>query len=139
MRIAAIAATAAFALLAGTVGAYAPRAAAQAANSPGAIARQIQDGCVRRHEDPRVCACGVGIAYSKLDPAAFALIPKIDPLVDEPDRTKQITGLLGVASSSHLSPQQVQAAYETIRANRATVKLVCNPLAPAAPRAATKK
>lgn len=139
MRTASLAAVAAFALFAAAIGASAPRAHAQAAESPGAIARQIQDGCVRRHEDPRVCACGVGIAYSKLDPAAFALIPKIDPLVDETDRTRQITGLLGVAASSHLSPQQVQAAYETIRANRATVKLVCNPLAPApAPRAAKK-
>ena len=140
MRIAAVATVAAFALIAGVVGGAAPRALAQAADTPGAIARQIQDGCVRRHEDPRVCACGVGIAYAKLDPAAFALIPKIDPLVDETDRTRQITGLLSVASSSHLSPQQVEAAYETIRANGATVKLVCNPLAPApAPRAATKK
>ena len=139
MRIAAIATAVAFALFAGLIGAYAPRALAQVADSPGAIARQIQDGCVRRHEDPRVCACGVGIAYAKLEPAAFALIPKIDPLIDETDRTRQLTGLLGVASSSHLSPQQVQAAYETIRANRATVKLVCTPLAVASPRAATKK
>ena len=134
MRIAALTAVAAFALLSGALGVSAPGALAQApaASDPGAIAREIQDGCVRRHGDPRVCACGVGIAYSKLDPSAFALIPKIDPLIDETDRTRQITGLLGVASSSRMSPQQVQAAYETIRANRATVRLVCNPLAPAA-------
>lgn len=95
---------------------------------PGATARQIQDGCVRRHEDARVCACGVGVAYAKLEPAVFALIPRIDPLIDEPDRTRQITGLLTVASQSRLSPAQVQSAYETIRANRATVRQVCTPL-----------
>lgn len=104
-----------------------------AAVDPGVTARQIQDGCVRRHEDARVCACGVGVAYAKLDPAVFALIPRIDPLIDEPDRTRQITGLLSVASQSRLSPAQVQSAYETIRANRATVRQVCTPLA-AAPR-----
>ena len=136
MRLAIVATAAALAAL--FTAAPAPPALAQAANDPGQIARQIQDGCVRRRENPVVCACGVGVAYSKLDPAAFALIPKLDPLIDEPDRTKQITGLLGVASSSRLTPQQVQAAYETIRANRATVRLVCNPLAPA-PRPAARK
>jgi len=106
-------------------------AIAQTDADPGATARQIQDGCVRRGEDARVCACGVGVAYSKLEPAVFALIPQLDPLIDERDRTKQITGLLSVASASRLTPQQVQAAYETIRANRATVRAVCTPLAAA--------
>lgn len=130
MRLAVIAAAALAALFAA---APAPSAQAQTGDDPGQIARQIQDGCVRRREDPRVCACGVGIAYSKLEPGVFALLPKLDPLVDEPDRTRQINGLLGVASSSHLSPQQVQAAYETIRANRATVRVICSPLATATP------
>lgn len=109
-----------------------PFAIAQAPADAGATARQIQDGCVRRGEDARVCACGVGVAYSKLEPAAFALIPQIDPLIDERDRTKQITGLLGVASASRMTPQQVQSAYETIRANRTTVRAVCTPLGAAA-------
>jgi hypothetical protein len=103
--------------------------AAQESADPGVTARQIQEACVRRGEDARVCACGVGVAYAKLEPAVFALIPQIDPLVDERDRTRQITGLLSVASSSKLSPGQVQGAYETIRANRATVRAVCTPLA----------
>lgn len=136
MRFALLATAAAMAAV--FTAAPAPVARAQAAEDPGQIARQIQDGCVRRREDPRVCACGVGVAYAKLEPAAFALIPKLDPLIEEPDRTKQITGLLAVASSSRLSPQQVQAAYETIRANRATVRLVCAPLA-SAPARSTKK
>jgi hypothetical protein len=106
----------------------APTRAQQVPTDPGATARQIQDGCVRRGEDARVCACGVGIAYTKLDPAAFALIPQIDPLIDERDRLKQITGLASVASGSGMTPQQVQSAYETIRANRATVRAVCAPL-----------
>lgn len=106
-----------------------PMAIAQpAGEDPGVTARAIQDGCVRRREDARVCACGVGVAYAKLEPAVFALIPKLDPLIEEPDRTKQITGLLTVASQSRLNPQQVQSAYETIRANRATVRAVCSPL-----------
>jgi len=81
-----------------------------------------------------VCACGVGVAYAKLEPAAFALIPKIDPLIDEPDRGKQLTGLLTVASQSRMNVAQVQSAYETIRANRATVRQVCAPLGPARPK-----
>lgn len=101
---------------------------AQTDAGPGVIARQIQDGCVRRGETPTVCACGVGIAYAKLEPAAFALIPQIDPLIDERDRLKQLTGLASVASSSGMSVQQVQTAYETIRGNRATVRAVCTPL-----------
>ncbi len=100
MRFAIIASAAALAAV--FTAAPAGPARAQAGDDPGQIARQIQDGCVRRREDPRVCACGVGIAYSKLEPSVFALLPKLDPLVDEPDRTKQITGLLGVASSSRL-------------------------------------
>ena len=137
MRLAIIATAAALAALVAV--SPAPSAQAQTAADPGQVARQIQDGCMRRGEDARVCACGVGVAYSKLEPAVFSLIPKLDPLVDEPNRTKQITGLLSVASSSQLSPQQVQAAYETIRANRATVRLVCNPLAPTPAPRATKK
>ena len=94
---------------------------------------------MRRGEDARVCACGVGIAYSKLEPSVFALIPQLDPLIDERDRMKQITGLAAVASSSHISATQAQEAYNTIRANRATVRQVCTPLATTVPRASTKK
>jgi hypothetical protein len=109
------------------------------APAPAQTARAVQDGCVRRGEDPRVCACGVGIAYSKLEPRAFALIPQIDPLIDEPDQGKQLTGLLTLASRSGLSVQQLQGAYDTIRANRATVNQICKPLAPARAAATTKK
>ncbi len=129
------------ALMAGALVAFTPLAApAQDGPAPAATARQIQDGCVRRGEDSRVCACGVGIAYAKLEPRAFALIPQIDPLIDEPDRGKQLTGLLTLASRSGLSVQQLQGAYDTIRANRTTVNQICKPLAPAPrPTAAKKK
>lgn len=116
-----------------------PLAAQQAQPSPAQSARAIQDGCVRRGEDPRVCACGVGVAYAKLEPRAFALIPQIDPLIDEPNQGKQLQGLLTIASRSGLSVQQLQAAYETIRANRTVVNQVCKPLAPAPRPAAAKK
>ncbi|KAF0184608.1 MAG: hypothetical protein IV086_03335 [Hyphomonadaceae bacterium] len=106
---------------------------------PAQTARAVQDGCVRRGEDARVCACGVGIAYSKLEPRAFALIPQIDPLIDEPDQGKQLTGLLTLASRSGLSVQQLQSAYDTIRANRATVNQICKPLAPARAIATSRK
>lgn len=112
---------------------------AQEAPQPAQSARAIQDGCVRRGEDPRVCACGVGIAYAKLEPRAFALIPKIDPLIDEPDKGKQLQGLLMLASSSGMNVQQLQGAYDTIRANRAVVNQICKPLAPAPRPAAAKK
>lgn len=133
-------------LLALSIGAFAATALAAsplfaqgAGPAPAQTARAVQDGCVRRGEDPRVCACGVGIAYSKLEPRAFALIPQIDPLIDEPDQGKQLTGLLTLASRSGLSVQQLQAAYETIRANRATVNQICKPLAPARAVATAKK
>lgn len=122
--------------VAATLLAGSPLMAQTAPAAPAAFARAIQDGCVRRGEDPRVCACGVGIAYAKLEPAAFALIPQIDPLIDEPNQGKQLQGLLTIASRSGLSVQQLQGAYNTIRANRAEVNAVCKPLAPA--RAATK-
>lgn len=125
MRFAVIASVAALA----AVFTAPPAARAQAADEAGAIARQIQDGCVRRGEDARVCACGVGIAYSKLDPSVFALIPQLDPLIDERNTMKQITGVAAVASSSHISAAQAQEAYNTIRANRATVRQICTPLA----------
>lgn len=111
--------------------AAAPLVAQQPAGAPGATARAIQDGCVRRGEDARVCACGVGIAYAKLQPSAFALIPQIDPLIDEPNQGKQLQGLLMIASSSGLSVSELQGAYNTIRANRTEVNAVCKPLAPA--------
>ncbi|MDZ4775645.1 MAG: hypothetical protein SGJ23_02550 [Alphaproteobacteria bacterium] len=122
--------------VAATLLAAAPLMAQQPPPTPAASARAIQDGCVRRGEDPRVCACGVGIAYSKLDPEAFALIPQIDPLIDEPNQGRQLQGLLTIASRSGLSVSELQGAYNTIRANRTEVNAVCKPLAPA--RAATK-
>ncbi|MBL8557280.1 MAG: hypothetical protein JNM47_01050 [Hyphomonadaceae bacterium] len=122
--------------IAAAVFAAAPLTAQQAQPTPAASARAIQDGCVRRGEDARVCACGVGIAYAKLEPAAFALIPQIDPLIDEPNQGKQLQGLLSIASRSGMSVQALQGAYNTIRANRTEVNAVCKPLAPA--RAPTK-
>lgn len=128
------------AALTGALIAFAPLAApAQDTPAPATTARQIQDGCVRRGEDARVCACGVGIAYSKLEPRAFALIPQIDPLIDEPNQGKQLQGLLQLASRSGMSVQQLQGAYNTIRDNRAIVNQICKPLAPARPAAAAKK
>lgn len=117
--------------VAATLLAAAPLMAQQSLPAPDASARAIQDGCVRRGEDPRVCACGVGIAYSKLEPGAFALIPQIDPLIDEPNQGKQLQGLLMIASRSGMSVGELQGAYNTIRANRTEVNAVCKPLAPA--------
>lgn len=106
-------------------------APAFAAETPAQTAKKVQDGCVRRGENAVVCACGVGIAYSKLEPRTFSLIPQIDPLLDEPDKGKQMGGLLGLAMQSGLTMTDLQAAYETIRTNRDTVKQICKPLAPA--------
>jgi molybdenum cofactor biosynthesis enzyme len=106
-------------------------AAAAFAETPAQTAKMIQDGCVRRGENAVVCACGVGIAYSKLEPRTFALIPQVDPLLDEPDKSKQMGGLLALTMSSGLSMTAMQAAYDTIRSNRDTVKQICKPLAPA--------
>jgi len=117
--------------VAATLFAAAPLTAQPSPPAPAASARAIQDGCVRRGEDPRVCACGVGIAYAKLEPAAFALIPQIDPLIEEPNQGKQLQGLLTIASRSGMSVQALQGAYNTIRANRTEVNAVCKPLAPA--------
>jgi hypothetical protein len=128
------------AALAGALIAFAPLAApVRAQEAPGTTARAIQEGCVRRGEDARVCACGVGIAYAKLEPRAFALIPQIDPLIDEPNQGKQLQGLLMIASSSGMNVQQLQGAYNTIRANRAEVNQICKPLAPAPRPAAARK
>lgn len=86
---------------------------------------------MRRGEDARVCACNVGLAFAKLSPRAFALLPQIDPLIDEPDRGKQIGGLVALAGRSGMTIQDLQSAYETIRANRTNAAQICKPLAPA--------
>jgi hypothetical protein len=98
----------------------------------GASAQQIHTACVRRGEDPRVCACSVGVAAAKLDPRVFRILPEVEPLADERDKGKQILGLVQLAQRSGLSVQDLQTAHEAIRANRAVVAQVCKPLGPAA-------
>lgn len=95
-------------------------------------AKAIQAGCVKRGEDSRVCACSVGIAYSKLEPKVFRMVPQIDPLLDQKNQAGATLQLLSLASANGLGISDLQAAYDTIRANRAVVRQICKPLAPAA-------
>lgn len=94
-----------------------------------AAAKAIQAGCVKRGEDARVCACGVGLSYAKLDPKVFVLIPRVEPLLDEKDKAKATMGLIAAASGSGLAVPDLQRAYDSIRANRTTVREICKPLA----------
>lgn len=129
------AAFAAVALLASAAGAQAPAAPTTA--QMAAAATQIQKGCVERGEEATVCACGVGLAYGKLEPGVFLLIPKIEPLLDEKDALKAISALTKAITEAGLTVDQGQRAYEAIRTNRKTVKDICKPLAalPATARA----
>lgn len=95
-------------------------------------AKAIQAGCVKRGEDARVCACSVGIAYSKLEPKVFRMVPQIDPLLDQKNQAGATLQLLSLASANGLGVSDLQAAYDTIRANRAVVRQICKPLGPAA-------
>lgn len=119
-------AVAAFAALAG----QAPAQEAVPAEMVNA-AKAIQAGCVKRGEDSRVCACSVGIAYSKLDPKVFRMVPQIDPLLDQKNQATATLQLLSLASANGLGVNDLQAAYNTIRANRAVVRQICKPLGPA--------
>jgi hypothetical protein len=114
-------------------GVGAPLAGAQTEPSPqGAApadsARAIQAACVRRGEGVAVCACGVGLAYARLDPRVFALIPDVEPLLSERDQFKAIAGLVALADAKGLSVSDLQTAYQTIRDNRREVAVVCRPL-----------
>ncbi|MES1202880.1 MAG: hypothetical protein ABUS57_15695 [Pseudomonadota bacterium] len=93
-------------------------------------AKAIQAGCVKKGEDSRVCACGVGLAYAQLDPKAFKLVPQVEPMLDQKNQFAAMAGLVQLASASGMSVTDLQTAYDTIKANRAVVKQVCKPLAP---------
>jgi hypothetical protein len=95
-------------------------------------AKAIQAGCVKRGEDSRICACSVGIAYSKLEPKVFRMVPQIEPLLDQKNQAAATMQLLQLASANGLGVSDLQTAYETIRANRAVVRQICRPLSPAA-------
>jgi hypothetical protein len=95
-------------------------------------AKAIQAGCVKRGQDSRVCACSVGIAYSKLEPKVFRMVPQIDPLLDQKNQAAATGQLLTLAMSNGLGIGDLQSAYDAIRANRAVVRQICKPLAPAA-------
>lgn len=101
-------------------------------------AKAIQAGCVKRGEDSRVCACSVGIAYSKLEPKVFRMVPQIDPLLDQKNQAAATGQLLSLAMSNGLGIGDLQSAYDTIRANRAVVRQICKPLGPAAPAVKAK-
>ena len=94
-----------------------------------AAAKKIQAGCVARGEDARVCACGVGLGYAQLEPKTFKLIPDVEPLLDEKDTFKAISGLASAAGKRGISTSELMTAYNTIRANRTASKAVCKPLA----------
>ncbi|MGE3302742.1 MAG: hypothetical protein AB7M12_06480 [Hyphomonadaceae bacterium] len=92
-------------------------------------AKAGQASCVKRGEDARVCACGVGLAYAQLDPKVFKLIPQVEPLLDQKSGGAATGQLLMMAAGSGLSASDLISAYDIIKANRATVKQVCKPLA----------
>ena len=94
-----------------------------------AAAKKIQAGCVARGEDARVCACGVGLGYAQLEPKTFKLIPDVEPLLDEKDKFKALSGLAAAAGARGISTGELMTAYNTIRANRTASKAVCKPLA----------
>jgi hypothetical protein len=93
-------------------------------------AKAIQAGCVKKGEDSRVCACGVGLAYAQLDPKAFKLVPKVEPLLDQKNQIAAMAGLIQLASASGMTVNDLQAAYDKIKVNRSVVKQLCKPLAP---------
>lgn len=94
-----------------------------------AAAKKIQAGCVERGEDARVCACGVGLGYAQLEPKTFKLIPDVEPLLDEKDKFKALSGLAAAAGARGISTGELMTAYNTIRANRTASRAVCKPLA----------
>lgn len=106
------------------------QSAAPASQSPAPAesARAIQSACVRRGEAVAVCACGVGLAYARLDPRVFALIPDVEPLLAERDQFRAIAGLVALAGAKGLAVSDLQTAYQTIRDNRREVGVVCRPL-----------
>jgi hypothetical protein len=110
--------------------AFAPLAAAQEPAAPEMVsaAKAIQTACVKRGEDARVCACSVGLAYAKLDPKVFRIVPQVEPLLDQKNQAAATVQLLSLASSSGLGINDLQLAYHTIRDNRATVREICRPL-----------
>jgi hypothetical protein len=95
-------------------------------------AKAVQAACVRDGENAQVCACGVGIAYARLDPRVFVVVPALEPLLKEKDPLRVIAGVAQVATSRNLSIADAQKAYETVRANRQEVKNICHPLRPGA-------
>lgn len=106
--------------------------AAPAAGPPDAemtaAAQKIQKSCVARGEDARVCACGVGLGYAQLDPAAFKLVPEVEPLLDQPDKFAAISGLVAAGNKRGLSVSDLMAAYDTIKANKEASRGICKPL-----------
>jgi hypothetical protein len=94
-------------------------------------AKAIQAGCIKRGEDSRVCACSVGLAYAELQPKVFKLVPQIEPLLAQKNQLIAVGSLISMASANGVGVSELQAAYDTIRANRAVVKQICKPLAPA--------
>lgn len=110
---------------------FAGAALAQEPHSSAAAdsARAIQTACVARGEAVPVCACGVGLAYARLDPKVFALIPDVWPLLEERDHFKALAGLVALANAKGLTVGDLQSAYQTIRENRKEVAMVCKPLA----------
>ncbi len=103
--------------------------AEDATSAAGKTAAAIHQACVARGEPVAVCACGVGLAYAKLDPKVFALVPQIDPLLDEKDQGRALMSLAMMLQGSGLTVQDGMAAYESIRANRKNVDDICKPLA----------
>jgi hypothetical protein len=91
-------------------------------------AKAIQTGCVKKGEDARVCSCGVGLAYAQLDPKAFKLVPKVEPMLDQKNQFAAMAQLVSTANASGMSVSDLQVAYDTIKANRSVVKQVCKPL-----------
>jgi hypothetical protein len=116
------------ALVAGLAIAAPAPAQDQASPEMATAAKAIQGSCVKRGEDSRVCACSVGLAYAKLDPKVFKIMPEVEPLLDNKNQAAATLQLLSLASSNGIGVSDLQAAYQTIRDNRATVRQICKPL-----------
>jgi hypothetical protein len=118
----------AIAALAGTMMAFSAPHAFGVEPEMVEAAKTVQAACMKGGEDSRVCSCGVGISYSKLDPKVFKLMPKLQPLMAQQDQGAALMGLLQVAQQSGVSVNELQTAYNTIKANKETVNAICKPL-----------
>lgn len=110
--------------------AQAAPAAAPTLEQMQAAAKSAQSICEKKGEDGKVCACGIGIAYVRLDPRVFVAAPDLEPILDEKDMLKILAGVSAAANKNNLTLSDAQKAYDAVKANRQSVKEICKPLKP---------